>query len=1178
MQEEAPIPKIKEYVPPKPPVQVDQEISIPTSDTDAPSVFGDEDALLSVTSEAYEVSTADRSGSKNSKTVGSRQTKGSRSFTSQDLKASELRPKSKDDPDASMLSLMSSGGDPLVLLRNNNKDTAAQDKQLNIDSNQLVARDQEIATLKACFQRLIQSSYEDEEGNHHHHNEEENGIINKELVLISGQSGVGKTSVVQTLEEEEIVKLDNDSSNGGGGICITGKFTMTSNDRPYLGISDALNKAFQKVGAAAAGQANNNNNSNESVVSKAIQTELKEEVPLLSALIPSLRDILGNNSAESAAPADLDYEELENGLERLKHAFRVLIRVLCQEFTPFLLVLDDLQWADVQSLQVLDSLISDIQNENKLMVVGTYRSDEVDENSLLYNKIMALQEKKEDYQFRITTMELYPFSVEDIDRVIRTAISSSSTGKGEEQEGKDSGNTKDLAELCLKRTLGNPFFVIEFLKMLHTEGLLAYDSSTEQWDWSLSRIEDSTMSTANVVVLLHERMAKMSKQVQIILQYAAYLGSSFKQATLELIWQTYGTMRALGNKEPLSNLLEIIIRESFFEEIVGGYRWVHDKVQEAALYFTGDVRPTVQLDIGTTLYYCLKKEQLENDLFNVVDLINNGNVKKRPEFANINLRAAEKARGISAFQSAAKYATHGMELLTDKRWTENRPLTLKLYIMAAEMEMILGNLEVAEKYREELLKEGNYSITETLPLKLSKAQSLAERTLHFDEAVDYCLSVLKELGCRLILTRGLVPVQALIKTMRTISRVKKLDVDFFVGKETMSDPKLRAIVSITNYIKYSAFNAGDPLFGMMCASKLAEMTMNHGLNEYSGISFTSIGLIVVLVQQDYELATKIFQMASSFQLGFGKTRTSEVLYTSHAFGWPWFKPLRDSLDPMRMSYLVGVQMGEMNYGLWGEVAHVIMIPYALGNPIGTILAECARVLAQSEEAKQMLQVLTVKVFWQMMLNLNLSAKDDGTKLEGKMYSKANDDNDSTIHLSVVHLCEGELLLFQGDYEAAAERAISKGNLFEKYSPGMFLNMIEAFNRGVALYVMARKTKKRVYKKEANSIRKQVAKWAKSGNPNVVHFNHLLQAEQEALEKKLDAADESYRKAISVAKTKGSYLQHIALFHERYADFLLNVRSPCKEEESEHHLNEAARYFEEWGASARAQSLRDSLNK
>ncbi|CAJ1939675.1 unnamed protein product [Cylindrotheca closterium] len=163
----------------------------------------------------------------------------------------------------------------------------------------------------------------------------------------------------------------------------------------------------------------------------------------------------------------------------------------------------------------------------------------------------------------------------------------------------------------------------------------------------------------------------------------------------------------------------------------------------------------------------------------------------------------------------------------------------------------------------------------------------------------------------------------------------------------------------------------------------------------------------------------------------------------------------------------------------------------------------------------------------------------------------------------------------GDYQAAAERAITKADMFAQYAPSMYFVMSETFGRGLSLFAMARKTKKRSYEKEANAIRKQVAKWLKAGNPNVEHFYYLLQAEYEALENKHDNADESYRKAIAMAKA-GSYLQCIALFHERYSEFLLHVRS-CREEAA-HHSREAATYFEEWGAMARAREIRESLTR
>jgi predicted ATPase len=84
--------------------------------------------------------------------------------------------------------------------------------------------------------------------------------------------------------------------------------------------------------------------------------------------------------------------DIEHGHERFKNAFHTLTRVLCSQFPPMIfMVLDDLQWADVSSsLEVIDFLISDIQNPNPLMIIGSYRSSEqVDENSIIFNKIAS---------------------------------------------------------------------------------------------------------------------------------------------------------------------------------------------------------------------------------------------------------------------------------------------------------------------------------------------------------------------------------------------------------------------------------------------------------------------------------------------------------------------------------------------------------------------------------------------------------------------------------------------------------------------------------------------------------------------------------------------------------------------------------------------------------------------
>ena len=289
-------------------------------------------------------------------------------------------------------------------------------------------------------------------------------------------------------------------------------------------------------------------------------------------LLPELKDLMSDDQSNSSK-STFDMDAFENGMDQMRFAFRVLARVFGSVFSPLVLFLDDLQWADVSSLQVLDYLISDTQNPNALMVIGCYRSDEVNENSLLFNKVISLREKANKYRFHFTEMEIKAFDVAAVEKVIATSLTPETPEKGVK-----------LAMVCVKRTLGNPFFVFEFLKMLHHEGLVSYNASSKCWTWDMDQIEDATMSTANVVVLLQNRMKKLSNEVQVLLQCAAYFGSSFYEPTLDMVWQHHGR-RLIGAKTTaVSKLLSGIVQGKFLERYGDKhYRWVHDKVQEAAL-------------------------------------------------------------------------------------------------------------------------------------------------------------------------------------------------------------------------------------------------------------------------------------------------------------------------------------------------------------------------------------------------------------------------------------------------------------------------------------------------------------------------------------------------------------------------------------------------------------------
>eukprot|EP00980_Cylindrotheca_fusiformis_P026989 scaffold18306_cov117-Cylindrotheca_fusiformis.AAC.2 len=146
--------------------------------------------------------------------------------------------------------------------------------------------------------------------------------------------------------------------------------------------------------------------------------------------------------------------------------------------------------------------------------------------------------------------------------------------------------------------------------------------------------------------------------------------------------------------------------------------------------------------------------------------------------------------------------------------------------------------------------------------------------------------------------------------------------------------------------------------------------------------------------------------------------------------------------------------------------------------------------------------------------------------------------------------------------AVRVRVTKHGEKFAELELGMFLVIFETFHRAIALFVMARRTKKRKYRTSANKLAQRIEGWRRSCNMNVGHYHMALLVEQPALNNKYDLAEKNYENAIVLAARSGR-MHRTALTNERYADFLHNEH--MDEQESKYRLGEAIQFFEEWGA-------------
>jgi predicted ATPase len=1006
--------------------------------------------------------------------------------------------------------------------------------KLRYESIGLVGREREIETLRSCLTRIVMGK-----------------TRRKELVFIKGYSGVGKTSLAYTLEKS-VIEMKR-------GIFVRGKFDSHNDDEPYAGIAAAFGEICRRIKALLSSEGMIQEQGLIEAIGNTILSELGSEVHLLSKLIPELDVIIP--SIRRSSDVSNESHDFHAGAESFKYAFRILTRALSSYFAPMVLVFDDLQWADVSSLKVIDFLISDVQNPTALMIIGCFRSNEVNIPQFLSSRIQNLTEKKEQFRFNMTDIELGSLGVVEVNRVIMAMLSID-----------DEDRTRALAETCFKRSLGNPFFLIEFVTMLEDEDLISFNLGALDWVWDEKLIDNETMSTANVVDLVQARIRKLPESVQLLLQYAACLGSSFQLSTLSLIWNMHAMQRSSHTMD-LTGLLVSLTERDFVESCgVGMYRWVHDKVKETALTLGDAAQASFQFEIGSILYHGLSHEDMEDNLFDVVNLINKGNATGRPEFAELNLRAAEEARSISAFHSAAVYASNGIELLPTDKWKTHHALTLHLYTVGAEMALALGRVEEMEKYSNEVLS-GEGSLRNKLPLYMIKSHKLCNVESKYEDSISLCLDVLKELGFKIARNRITLPLKAIASLLLTVQMARKIPKEDYRTPKIMTDPIHRATVLFLSRLFYSSYHGGNKFLLLLSATSMIRMTIKYGVSPMSGTAYAALGLLTASVLKDFRTASEFAETALLIQkLSPSKYTESITMFTAFHFILPWTQPMQSCMEPLLYSYSSGLRSGNTSYAMWSLMIHHISIPFHMGKPLPSIEKKCSVCSSQIKEVNQVNQEVYTNMLWQMILNLR-GVSENPVVLKGTAFDCEEYAPQTHAHSVFLDFVKNQLFVFFGEFNHVADFAVKHGNEFEKTLPSNVFGMMETFHRGVALYAMARQTKKRKFVTHANRVRRTLQAWVKKGNPNVQHYYRLLCAEQAALDGRCRNAEVLYKSAIVLAGRTG-HLHNAALFSERYADFLNREGSHIAraDEEAKYRIEEAIRFYNEWGAEAKVQIL------
>src|SRR6201987_3303058 len=401
------------------------------------------------------------------------------------------------------------------------------------------------------------------------------------------------------------------------------------------------------------------------------RTALTAALGLNGALMVTLLPELGHIIGPQPPVVDLPPRDAQR---RFQLVFRRLLGVFARAEHPLALFLDDLQWVDAATLDLLEDLITqpDLQH---LLLIGAYRDDEVTPAHPLMQRLTAIRQAGG----RVQAIVLKPLGLEEVNRIVSEAL--------------PCGSARRLARLVHGKTFGNPFFAIQFLTALAEQGLLTFDRDAARWNWDLKRIRAKGY-TDNVVDLLLGKLRRLPAKTQAVLKRLACLGDSAPIATLGLVQS--------GSEDALHATLRAAIRAGLVFRQEGAYKFLHDRVREAAYALIPESkRAATHLAIGQRFAAQIPPDVVEGKIFEIVGQLNRGAAlissgEEREHLGELNLIAGRRAMSSTAYSSALNYLAVGAAMLPEDAWERCHDLAFALELHRAECEFLTGALMEAK--------------------------------------------------------------------------------------------------------------------------------------------------------------------------------------------------------------------------------------------------------------------------------------------------------------------------------------------------------------------------------------------------------------------------------------------------------------------------------------------------
>jgi histidine kinase len=966
-----------------------------------------------------------------------------------------------------------------------------------------------------------------------------------ELVLVTGEPGIGKSALVQEMQRPAASRR---------GYFISGKFDQYKRNVPY----SALIQAFQELVRQLLGERA------ERVARwrDDLLAALGENVQIVIDVIPGVELITGPQPPVHPLPP-------AEGRNRFIRVFRDFVHVFATEEHPLAIFLDDLQWTDLASLTLLEELVTDPATGHMLLVAA-YRDTEVDPGHPLSFVFDDL-----DDHVKVTSIALRPLGADDVNRLVSDTFHC------------EPGHTLALAHLVHGKTGGNPFFVSQFLQHLVSEGLIDFDAEDARWRWDLGRIQERGI-TDNVIELMSAKLTGLAPETREALMIAACVGNSFDLQTLTLLSQ--------WPVERLRPALHEALREGLIVAPADGYhladdtglssetraefpsdvvlRFLHDRVQQAAYAFIPEEeRVALHVRFGRLLRESMSEQELEDAPFDVVNHLNPGREQlasqpERDDLALLNLSAARKARASAAYGDALEHLRISADLLAADAWHTSYQLAFDVHCERLECEYQGGHPEEADQLFRLLLENVKTPI-ERAQVYYTKILVETNRDRN-EEAIRAGLEALAHFGIRLPEHPSRARLLAAVARVRL--RVGRKTPAVLAALPPLSDPERHAAMRLLMSICPAAYFT-NPNLMTLAALRIVDMTLRHGTAPPSPYGYILYALVLGAVLGDYERGHAFGRLADEMSARDDDVLLRcKVLFIFVGLVNFWRRPIETSIEGTFDAFKASLDAGDIQYATY-SMQFLIQFLLFKGTPLAEVYGECARLESMTLQTRDVITISTLR-FRQHVIRRLQGARDETREEldEDESIASARARGNLTgVAYQLIPRLQVEYLL--GNY-AEARTAAEESEAALHGVPSQAIETEHHFYRGLlaaALLRTAPRDARSLRRRLARSVR-LFARWARHQAENFGAQAALLEAELSSVRGRDQSATSLYGAAIEAA-SKSEMLHVEALANELAARHHL---AAGRNKVARTHLVDARRLYRTWGAEAKVRLLDDEF--